>query len=134
MGVYGSDDIEQAGDDDETGSVVGSGDLNGVSAEAELATDQVKESAAEVAGEAEHVKNVLGAGEELALHGEAEDEHAADGDQEQAAAEPFALNEVTRTGNEPAGQQRSILEALRLGFGSWCGLRGGCRHFFLILH
>src|SRR5271165_3124656 len=99
MGVYGSDDIEQTGDDDEAGAVVGGSDLDGVRAEAELAADQIKKAAAQVAGDAEHVEDVLGAGEELALHGESEEEHAPDGSEEQAAANPFALNEVSGTRN-----------------------------------
>ena len=134
MGVNGSDDIEQAGDHDKSGAVVGGCDLDGVRAEAELAADEVKKTASEVAGKAEHFEDVLGAGVELALHGEAEEEHASDSGEKQAAANPLALNEVSRSGNEPAGQEGAVLEARRMGFGGCSGLGGRCRHFFLILH
>ena len=46
------------------------------------AANDIEESAAEVAGQAEHLEDVVGVGVELALHGEAEREHADDGDRE----------------------------------------------------
>src|SRR5277367_3571471 len=129
MRVDRCNDVKQSGDYDEAGAVVGRGDLDGICAEAKLAADEIEESAAEITGKAQHIQNILGAGEKLALHGDAEDEHAAYGEKQQGSANPFALHEMPCSGEKPACQERSVLESC-----GGRGLRGGCRHFFLILH
>lgn len=111
MGIYGRNDIEQSSDDNEAGAVVGCGDLNGISAQTHLTANQIEETAAKIAGEAEHIQDGLSTGVELALHRDAEDKHAADCEQEQCAANPFALYEMARPWQEPASQKRPVLEA-----------------------
>ena len=73
MGVDGGDDVEQTGDDDELGSVVGGGYLDGGLAEIEEAGEDVEEAVAEVAGEVEDVEEVACVGGvDLAFEGEAD--------------------------------------------------------------
>lgn len=112
MRVDRGNDVEEAGDDDEAGAPVGYGELDGVGPETHGAAYDVEQSAAEVAEEAEHLQDVVGVGVKTALHGEAEREHADDGDSQQRAAAPFAEKKVSGTGDEPAGDQRKKDESL----------------------
>lgn len=104
MGIDRCDDVEQAGYNDKAFTVVGCRDLYGIRTKAKLAADQVKEAASEIACEAQHIQNVLGAGVKLALHGNSEYEHAADSKEQQRSANPFALHKVPCSGHEPASQ------------------------------
>lgn len=106
MSVDGSDDIEEAGYDDELGSVVGGSYLDGGCAEIEEAGKDVEQTVAEVSGEVEDVEQVSGVrGVDFALEREADDEHREDGNHEQAAANPLAQHEMACAGYEPAGDE-----------------------------
>ena len=108
MRIDGGDDVQQARDNDETGAVVAGGDGNLIGAQTGGAADQVEQAVAEIAGQAEHVKNVFCARVELALHGDADGEHAHDGCGKQSAAAPLAQQKMARAGHQPACDQREI--------------------------
>ena len=106
MGVDGGDDIEQAGYDDEFGSVVGGCYLNSGLAEVEDAGEDVKDAVAKIADEVEDVEDLAGVwGVDLSFEGEPDREHGEDGDGDKGAADPFAKHEVACAGNEPASDE-----------------------------
>lgn len=106
MGVDGGDDVEQAGDHDEFGAIVGDGDLDGGVAEVQHAGEDVERACAEVAGEAEHVQRVAGiGGVDLALKRDADGEHGDDGDEEQRGTDGLLEQQVAEAGDEPSGEE-----------------------------
>ena len=132
MRVNGGDDVEQAGDDDEFGAVIGDRGLHGCSAKADGAADEVEQAAAEIAGHAEQIEYVLRAGVELTLHGQAEHEHGDDGDGEQCASNPLAEQEMAGAGDEPSGDEGKVNEPL-LRLLARGGLVWGGWHSFLTI-
>ncbi len=112
MRVNSGDDVEQAGDDDEFSAVVGYRGLDRLRTEAQHTADEEKQAVAQVAGHAQHIENVLCAGVELALHGEAEHEHGDDGDSEQGAADPFTEQKMPSAGDEPSDDEGKIDKSL----------------------
>ena len=99
------DDVEEPGNDNETGAPIGDGKLHRVGAEAHGASHDVEQSASEVAEKAENLQDVVPIGVEAALHGEAQCEHADDGDGEQRTAPPFAKKKMSCAGDEPSGDE-----------------------------
>ena len=76
------------------------------------AAHKIHEAVAQVADQAQQVKNVLCAGVELAVHGQAQDEQRNDRDGQQCAAAPFAQQKMTRPRNQPSGNEGKIDETL----------------------
>ena len=111
MSVDGGDDVQQACNNDKFSAIVGDGGLHRSSPPAGGAAEEVEEATAQITGDTEHVENVLRAGVELALHGEAERKHGDDGDGEQSAADPFAEEKVACAGDEPPGDEGKVDES-----------------------
>src|SRR6185312_9391264 len=84
VGVHGGNEIQQSGDDNKFGSVIGGGKLDRRASKIENAADGIEEAVAKVADKAQHVENIAGIGRiELALHGNAQPVHGGDGKKEQ---------------------------------------------------
>jgi len=109
--VYGGDDVEEPGNDDEAGAPVGYRELDRVCSEAHCSADKIEQTAAEIAEKAEDLKDVVCVGVELSLHGKADGEHADDRDGEQRSATPFAEQEMSRSGDEPTCYERKEYKA-----------------------
>lgn len=114
VSVDGGDDVEQAGDNDEAGAVIGGGDLHLIRTEAEHSAGDKEKAVTEVAGKAEGIEDVMRAGVELALHGDAEGKHANDGDGNQRSPPPFAQEEVTGAGDQPSCNERPVSKSATL--------------------
>src|SRR5580658_7047103 len=110
--IHGGDHVEQAGHHDEARAPVRGGHLHGIRAQAQSSADEVEQSVAEVACQAEEFQYLVGIGVDLALHSDAQGEHAQDRYGKQRAASPFAQQEMAGSGNQPAGNQSQIDEAL----------------------
>lgn len=103
MGVDCGDEVEQAGNDDEFSAIVGDGDEDGRLSPTEEASEAIKEAGAEVACESEHVEGLTGVrAVDFSLQSDADGEHADDRDREEESTDPFAEQEVARSGEEPA--------------------------------
>jgi hypothetical protein len=101
--VDGGNEVEEAGDGEELGAVVGEGVDDGGRAPAEEVGEGVEGAGAELAGEAKDVEDVAGVGRvDFAVETEADEIHAEDGDEEQEAADVLAEEHVARAGDKPA--------------------------------
>ena len=112
MCIDRGDDVEKAGDDDEARAPIGYGELDGVRAKTHGPAHEVEQATAEIAEKAKDLENVVRVGVKLTLHGEADGEHADDGDGEQSAAAPFAQQKMSRAGDKPTGDEWKKYEAL----------------------
>src|SRR5690348_10432877 len=97
-----ADDIQQAGDNQVLGAVVGGGVGDIALAEIHALADDVKAAGADVAYKSQHIEHVAGIeGVELALHEQAQDKHGDDGAQQQQASSPALLEQVSGPRDQP---------------------------------
>src|SRR5277367_4757031 len=128
--VNRGDDVEQPGNDDELGSVVGSCHLNRAVAEVHNPPKNVERAAAKISRKAKHLQHIAHIGlVQLALHHDAEGEHTGDRDEEERCPDPVFCQYVTETRNEPAENERSICQTGRFLLQLCTYLNFRCHHF-----
>jgi len=112
--IDGGDEVEQSGNDDELGAVVGGHQLYSGLSEGKDARHEIREAGADVREEPEHVEGVAGIGQvDLGLHGNAESKHQTNGGEQQDGTDPVPGEQVSGSGNQPAKQKGGILSPLR---------------------
>ena len=85
-----------------------------------------KQPGADVAHESQNVEQVAGVeAVDLALHAEPGEEHDEDGEHQQQAANPAALNEMAEAGKQPSGKRGDDRHGAGRGCGAFSGTRAG---------
>ncbi len=93
VSIGNADKIQQPGDDQKLGPVIGSGVSNRAMSPILYAGDNIKRAASNIPDESENVQNVASIRMvDASLHQQAENEHGADGGHEQRAANPALLD------------------------------------------
>src|SRR5271168_1315334 len=103
MGVDCAHNIEQPSCHDECGPVCRAGGHGSFEAPLHCTCHQIETTGADVADEGEHLKHIAGVGSvDLAVHQNAEVVHQRDAGEEDSAAIPFFLHEMSGAGDDPA--------------------------------
>src|SRR6185369_8212729 len=108
VGVGGADEIQQSGDNQKLGAVVGSGVGNCAMSPALHPGHDVEAACTHVAHESENVQDIAAVGlVDTALHEQAKDEHDGDRGHDQQTTNPALLDEMPRARDEPRDSRRN---------------------------
>src|SRR6185312_1981212 len=103
VGVGNADEIQESGDEHKLCAVVGGSMGNCALAQVLRQADDVQAASSQVSNKAENVENVSTVRfVNVALHQQAKNEHDEDGSEQQEAANPALLDQVTCARDEPS--------------------------------
>ena len=111
MRINRGNHVQQTGHHDEARAVVANRNRDLIGAQTEEAGRQIEQAIAQIASQAQQVQHILGAHVELALHCQAQSEHAQDRQSQQGSASPLAQQKMPGARNQPARNERQINKA-----------------------